>query len=108
MRAVVQRVMSARVEVGEEIVGAIERGLLAYLGFGRGDTDSDRAWMLSKIIGLRVFEEEAPAKRMTHSLADVGGGEGNRDPVAAFPDRGAGRRGGFGLADQRDDLFQLA
>jgi D-tyrosyl-tRNA(Tyr) deacylase len=73
MRAVVQRVTSARVEVGEEIVGAIEQGLLAYLGFGRGDTDSDRAWMLSKIIGLRVFEEEAPAKRMTRSLADVGG-----------------------------------
>ena len=49
MRAVVQRVAHARVEVEGEIVGAIERGLLVYLGFGRGDTDDDRAWMLGKI-----------------------------------------------------------
>ncbi len=48
MRAVVQRVARARVEVHGEVVGAIERGLLVYLGFGRGDTDEDRAWMLGR------------------------------------------------------------
>ena len=55
MRAVVQRVQSARVEVCGEVVGAIDRGILAYNGFGRGDAEGDRAWMLSKLVGLRVF-----------------------------------------------------
>ena len=57
-----QRVLSARVEVDGEVVGAIERGLLAYLGFGKGDTAEDRAWMLAKIVGLRVFEDGAAAE----------------------------------------------
>jgi D-tyrosyl-tRNA(Tyr) deacylase len=74
MRAVVQRVVSARVEVGPEVVGSIDRGLLAYVGFGRSDTEADRAWTLSKIVGLRVFEDpNAPVKKMTLSLADVAG-----------------------------------
>ncbi len=74
MRAVVQRVLRAEVRVGEHVVGAIDRGILAYVGFGRGDTKEDRAWMLSKIVGLRVFEDERSlTKRMTLSLADVGG-----------------------------------
>jgi D-tyrosyl-tRNA(Tyr) deacylase len=48
MRAVVQRVLSARVEVGPEVVGSIDRGLLAYIGFGRGDPEADRAWTLGR------------------------------------------------------------
>ncbi len=71
MRAVVQRVRSARVEVGGEVVGAIERGLLVYLGFGKGDTADDRAWMLSKIVGLRVFEDAAG--KMNLGVQEVGG-----------------------------------
>jgi D-tyrosyl-tRNA(Tyr) deacylase len=59
MRVVVQRVLSARVEVEREVVGAIDRGLLAYMGFGRDDTTDDRRWMVSKIAGLRVFEDPA-------------------------------------------------
>ena len=43
MRAVVQRVAWAKVEVGDELTGAIDRGLLVYLGAGKGDTDADRA-----------------------------------------------------------------
>jgi D-tyrosyl-tRNA(Tyr) deacylase len=74
MRAVVQRVLSARVEVGLEVVGSIERGLLAYVGFGRADTEADRAWVLSKIVSLRVFEDpRSEGKKMTLSLGDVGG-----------------------------------
>jgi D-tyrosyl-tRNA(Tyr) deacylase len=71
MRAVVQRVTAARVEVEGETVGAIERGLLVYLGVGRGDTDRDRAFVLRKVVGLRVFAD-ADGK-MAQSVTDVGG-----------------------------------
>jgi D-tyrosyl-tRNA(Tyr) deacylase len=71
MRAVVQRVAHARVEIGGEVVGAIERGLLVYLGFGRRDTAGDRARMVAKIVGLRIFDDESG--KMGKSVVDVGG-----------------------------------
>jgi D-tyrosyl-tRNA(Tyr) deacylase len=79
MRAVVQRVRSARVEVEGEVVGAIGPGLLALIGFGRGDTSEDRAWVLAKIANLRVFEGDAAgadpqeriaAKKMERSVGE--------------------------------------
>ena len=70
MRAVVQRVRRARVEVGGEVTGAIERGLVAFVGAEAGDTDQDLAYMLNKVVGLRVFADEAG--KMNRSLADVG------------------------------------
>jgi D-aminoacyl-tRNA deacylase len=73
MRAVVQRVASARVEVAGEVIGAIDRGLLAYVGFGRGDTDADSDWMLSKILGLRIFADHTGTGKMARSIVDVGG-----------------------------------
>jgi D-tyrosyl-tRNA(Tyr) deacylase len=71
MRAVVQRVAWAKVEVLGEIVGAIEKGLLVYLGVARSDTAADRAYVLNKIVGLRVFENEAG--KMDRSVVDVAG-----------------------------------
>jgi D-tyrosyl-tRNA(Tyr) deacylase len=71
MRAVVQRVAWAKVEVDGQVVGAIERGLLVYLGVARTDTEADRAFVLKKIGGLRVFPNEAG--KMDRSVVDVGG-----------------------------------
>lgn len=93
MRAVVQRVAWARVEVAGEVVGAIEQGLLVYLGFGRGDTDEDRAWMLGKIVGLRVFEDE-PGK-MSRSVGDVGGALLLVSQFTLYGDLRRGRRPSF-------------
>jgi D-tyrosyl-tRNA(Tyr) deacylase len=93
MRAVVQRVASARVEVGGAVVGAIERGLLAYLGFGRRDTDEDRAWVLSKIVGLRVFEDAAG--KMSLGLQDVGGALLLVSQFTLYGDLRRGRRPSF-------------
>ena len=82
MRAVVQRVRSARVEIEGEVVGAIGRGLLAFVGFGRHDTSEDRAWVLAKIANLRVFEGDAvdvdpteriAARKMSRSVGEIGG-----------------------------------
>jgi D-tyrosyl-tRNA(Tyr) deacylase len=59
MRAVVQRVKRASVEVEGAIVGAIDAGLLVYLGVGKGDGPEQRAYLLDKILNLRVFENDA-------------------------------------------------
>ncbi len=93
MRAVVQRVSSARVEVDGEVVGAIARGLLVYAGFGRGDTEEDRAWVLGKIVGLRVFPDEAG--KMGRSVADVGGGLLLVSQFTLYGDLRRGRRPSF-------------
>lgn len=71
MRAVVQRVAWARVDVGGDVVGAIDEGLLVYLGAGKGDDDADRAWLLKKVLALRVFENAEG--KMDKSVVDVGG-----------------------------------
>src|ERR1700691_4106848 len=71
MRAVVQRVEWAKVEVSGETVGEIGRGLLVYLGIGKGDGDEDRGFVVRKILGLRVFSNEEG--KMTRSVVDVGG-----------------------------------
>ena len=71
MRAVVQRVRRARVEVSGEVTGAIERGLVAFVGAADGDGDADLAYVVNKVVGLRVFPDDEG--KMRHALADIGG-----------------------------------
>ena len=72
MRAVVQRVSSARVEVAGEVVGAIDSGLLVLLGVAPTDTEADAEALAAKLVGLRIFRDEQD--KMNLSVADVGGG----------------------------------
>lgn len=67
----VQRARRARVEVGGEITGAIERGLVAFVGAAAGDGDADLAYTVNKVVSLRVFPDAEG--KMKLSLADVGG-----------------------------------
>ncbi len=55
MRVVVQRVAEAQVVVDGEVIGAIGRGLLLLVGFGRGDGEPEASWMAAKVAGLRIF-----------------------------------------------------
>ena len=71
MRAVVQRVKEARVEVNESSVSRIDTGLLVYLGVQQTDELADVEYMCDKIAGLRIFED--PAGKMNHSIQEVGG-----------------------------------
>jgi len=71
MRAVVQRVKEARVEVNKRPVGGIGSGLLIYLGVQQTDDLTDVAYMCDKIAGLRIFED--PAGKMNLSIQEVGG-----------------------------------
>lgn len=58
MRAVVQRVRSARVTVGDEVVGKIGPGLVVFLGVGEDDTSDDLNYVVDKVANLRVFEDD--------------------------------------------------
>jgi D-tyrosyl-tRNA(Tyr) deacylase len=92
MRAVVQRVAWAKVEVEGEITGQIEHGLLVYLGAGKGDTDGERAYVLSKVLGLRIFESEG---KMDKSVVDVGGALLVVSQFTLYGDVRKGRRPSF-------------
>lgn len=58
MRAVIQRVSQARVEVGTEIIGQIKNGLLVFLAIEEGDGEEDVTYIANKIAGVRVFEDD--------------------------------------------------
>jgi D-tyrosyl-tRNA(Tyr) deacylase len=72
MIGLLQRVTEARVVVGGESVGAIGRGLLVLVGVQRGDDEQRAARLLERLLGYRVFPDEAG--RMSLSLRDIRGG----------------------------------
>ena len=93
MRAVAQRVSSARVIVGGETVGAIERGLLVYLGAGHNDTESEAHWMADKLAGLRIFADEAD--RMSLDVIETQGAVLVVPQFTLYGDVRRGRRPSF-------------
>lgn len=93
MRAVVQRVAWAKVVVGGETIGQIERGLLVYLGVGKGDEEADRAYVLRKVVGLRVFPDDAG--KMARSVSDVSGALLVVSQFTLYGDLRRGARPGF-------------
>lgn len=58
MRLLVQRVRRAAVEIGGEEFSRIGRGLLVFVGIERADTDEDIEWLVKKLLGLRIFDDE--------------------------------------------------
>ncbi|MDP9929404.1 D-tyrosyl-tRNA(Tyr) deacylase [Variovorax paradoxus] len=72
MKAVVQRVASARVDIAGQTVGAIDGGLLVLLCAERGDVDVLADRMLAKLLKLRIFSDDAG--KMNRSVQDIGGG----------------------------------
>lgn len=71
MRAVVQRVASAKVEVDNRITGEIGRGLLILIAVHEQDTEKDIKWMVDKLLNLRLFTDEEG--KMNLSCLDIGG-----------------------------------
>lgn len=71
MKAVIQRVTRASVEVDQKIISSIKNGLLILLGIGIEDTIEDIKWLSNKISNLRIFEDEKEI--MNHSIKDTNG-----------------------------------
>ncbi len=105
MRAVIQRVKSASVEVDGKIVGQIARGLLVLLGVGQGDTEEDAGWMIDKIVNLRIFEKEDG--KFDESLLDVKGALLIVSQFTLYGDASRGRRPSFSGALGADDAREL-
>jgi D-tyrosyl-tRNA(Tyr) deacylase len=105
MRAVVQRVNEASVTVGGEVVGAIERGLLVYLGAARADEAKDVQYTADKIAGLRVFPNDEG--RMSLCVTDIGGAVLVVSQFTLFGDVRRGRRPSFDGAAEPNDAERL-
>ncbi len=71
MRAVIQRVSAASVTIGGAVKSSIGPGLLILLGIGHEDGREDLDWLVKKIAGLRIFDDEAGV--MNRSVTDIGG-----------------------------------
>ena len=93
MRAVVQRVSWAKVEVDAAVVGEIGPGLLVYLGAGKADDPAARAWLLGKVLGLRIFTNDAG--KMDRSVVDTGGSLLVVSQFTLYADVSKGRRPSF-------------
>ena len=105
MRAVVQRVSDARVQVDGQCIGKIGRGLLVYLGVHKDDTDRDFDYILDKVINLRIFSDDAG--RMNLSLLDTGGEILVVSQFTLFGDARRGRRPSYGEAagNEKGNLY---
>lgn len=107
MRAVVQRVSSAKVEVDNQRVGEIGAGLLVLLGVARDDQETDADYLADKIINLRIFRDEE--EKMNRSLADMGGALLVVSQFTLYGDTRKGRRPSYIAAaepEQANALYQ--
>ena len=93
MRVVLQRVSSGSVSIKGEVAGEIGQGLVLLVGFTAGDSDSTLRWMAEKIVGLRVFTDDAG--KMNLSLEEVGGALLVVSQFTLYGDTRKGRRPSF-------------
>jgi D-aminoacyl-tRNA deacylase len=106
--ALIQRVSEARVEVSGNLVGAIGRGILALVGVERGDTEAQAERLAEKLLGYRIFPDEAG--KMNLSLLDIKGELLAVPQFTLAADTKTGSRAGFSTAASPDDglrLFEL-
>lgn len=96
MKALIQRVLSAKVVVDGKVVGSIDNGVLCYLGIGRDDTLEQGKRLIDKVLTYRIFENELG--KLDKSVVDVGGGLliVSQFTLMAYTDKG--RRPDFGGA----------
>jgi len=93
MRAVVQRVNYASVTVDGAVVGRIDRGLCVLVGVGRGDEEADATALADKVVGLRIFEDDA--QKMNLGVLEVGGAILAVSQFTLFGDVRKGKRPSF-------------
>lgn len=105
MRAVIQRVSEASVRVGDECTGQIERGLVVLLGIAGEDTQTDADYLSEKIVGLRIFPDEAG--KFARSVQEVNGAILIVSQFTLYGDCRKGRRPSFSDAAGVDKALPL-
>ncbi|MDD6484521.1 MAG: D-aminoacyl-tRNA deacylase [Clostridiales bacterium] len=96
MRAVIQRIERAAVSVSGETVGSVKKGLLIFLGVGKGDDEQDIKYIADKALALRIFEDEDG--KMNLSVTDIGGELLVISQFTLYGDCRKGRRPSFDFA----------
>ena len=96
MRALIQRVTSARVTVEGAATGAIGPGILALIGLHRDDTQADGEWLIKKILSARIFEDDAG--KMGRSIQDIQGDLLVVSQFTLYGELSKGTRPDFGAA----------
>ena len=94
MRVVIQRVTEASVTVDKKVIGKIGKGLLVLAGVEKGDTEQDIDYMVAKVTGLRIFEDNDGKMRCWRCRSSPCWGTCGKDAVRRLPARRsrAGRR----------------
>ncbi len=105
MRAVIQRVKEAKVKVNGEIVSSIEKGLLVFVGIGKGDNEKDFEYISRKIANLRIFEDEN--SKFNLSIQDIGGEILIVSQFTLYGDCRKGRRPSFDKAEEVSKSFEI-
>lgn len=105
MRAVVQRVLNASVAIGGTVKGEIGKGYLVLLGIEENDTEKDLDYIAEKLLGLRVFEDEAG--KMNRSALDAGGSILLVSQFTLYGDARKGRRPSFIRAARPEKAIPL-
>jgi D-tyrosyl-tRNA(Tyr) deacylase len=105
LKAVIQRAKNASVSVDGKTVGAIEHGFVVLLGVTHEDTEEDVAYLVQKIIHLRVFEDENG--KMNESLINIGGQILSISQFTLYGDTKKGRRPSFTKAAKPDVAKRL-
>ena len=105
MRAVVQRVSRAEVRIEGRVVGTIGRGFVVLLGVAGGDSDADAAFLVDRIVGMRVFADDAG--KMNLSIAQADGAMLVVSQFTLLADTNSGRRPSFTKAAAPDEARRL-
>jgi D-tyrosyl-tRNA(Tyr) deacylase len=98
MKAVIQRVHSAQVYVDDRLTGKIGKGLLVFVGVGKGDGEEDISYMVSKLPDLRIFED--PSGKFNLSLKEIKGEMLLVSQFTLYGDCKKGRRPSFTEAEE--------
>ncbi len=105
MRIVVQRCKRARVTIDSKVCGEIGTGVMLLVGFTQGDTSKEIDYLASKVVNLRIFDDEDGV--MNKSLLDVSGGILSISQFTLYGDASKGRRPSYVKALGGDEASKL-
>jgi len=105
MKIVIQRVKQSKVKVNSEVIGKIDKGLLILIGAEKGDNKSDVDYLVSKVLNLRIFEDDN--SKMNLSVIDIKGQILAVSQFTLLGDCRKGRRPSFDKAAKGEEALHL-